>query len=89
MNLPPWVTKITTLWAGIGALLILFGSQGVAVPEFVLSIFSQGFVDAVIAFIGAVLVFYQYIRINVFGKAEARVASAMDKTKYLLNPFRT
>lgn len=64
MNLPSWVLKVTTVWTGIGTLLMLAGANGIHIPGIVLQIFAQNFVDAVVLLIGAIVAFLQFARLH-------------------------
>ena len=61
-KLPEWVAKVASLWVAIGTFLIMLGSTGVALPDFLTGIFSQAFVDEVLVVVGAVINFMQFVR---------------------------
>ena len=100
-NLPSWVAKVTTAWVAAGTFLIILGSQGVALPDFITSLFSQAFVDAVLQVVGAIITFVQFIRTIFVVEAEASYARMVQmnpnaqhqartysKTAFALNPFK-
>jgi hypothetical protein len=90
-QLPAWAVKIQSAWVAIGVLLIVLATQsGIPIPEFLPKIFSQGFVDATVTVIGAVLTFVQFVRAIFLVKpdAEVRVASEAQKNAYAFNPFK-
>lgn len=90
-DLPKWVLKVTTIWVAIGSLLMVTGSQGVTLPDFLPKLFSQELVDAVLQVIGAVITFVQFVRtMFVTNKLESdvQVLSVSDKRKFILNPFK-
>ena len=64
MNLPAWVLKVTTVWSGIGALVILLGSNGIHIPGVVMSLFAQNFIDAVLVLAGSIVTFLQFARLH-------------------------
>jgi hypothetical protein len=90
-SLPQWVAKVSASWTAIGVLLIVLANQsGIPVPDFLLKIFSQTFVDAVVTAGSAVIVFYQFVR-AIFARnnsAEVSALGADAKVKFLLNPFK-
>lgn len=90
-NLPEWVGKVTSAWIGIGTLLILLGSNGIAVPEWLSDVFSETFVNYVIAIIGSVINFAQFVRViynRAVGEVQVRVLSVKEKRTFVLNPFK-
>lgn len=87
VTLPPIFSKISTIWASIGTLLIVFGANGASVPQFILNIFSQATVDAVTIFLGAAITFYQYLRTLKGATAEVKSASS-PTIGHFLNPFK-
>lgn len=88
-NLPSWLVKIQSLWVSIGTLLILLSAKGLDMPDILLKIFSQDLLEAAVAVMGAVIVFYQFIRAQ-FAKTDAsvKVLSVGSKIAYALNPFK-
>lgn len=88
MNLPAWVTRISTIWASIGVLLAVFGGQGIELPAVITNIFSQAFVDAVITFTGSAIAFYQFIRTLTASKSDVK-SLATPTIGHYLNPFKS
>lgn len=93
MNLPNWVTRLQNAWVALGALLIVLGAQGVQVPQFILNIFSQEFVDNTLVVVGGVFTYIQYIRGQVLASVKnsvAVMALSVEKVRaFGLNPFKT
>lgn len=93
MNLPNWVTRLQNAWVALGALLIVLGAQGVQVPQFILNIFSQEFVDNTLVVVGSVFTYIQYIRGQVLAGVKnsvAVMALSVEKVRaFGLNPFKT
>lgn len=93
MNLPDWAVTAQTIWVALGSLLIVFAAQGIGIPEVLLEIFSQATVDAILAVVGSVIVFVQYVRNNILTKlkddeGEVQVLSTGAKVMYFVNPFK-
>ena len=97
MNLPAWVTKVLSFWAGIGVLLVMLGSYGINLPVGIIALFSPEAVEmlnniasAGVAFAGTVVTFYQFVRALFLNKSvEVNILSNDAKVKYILNPFKT
>ena len=88
-NLPEWVGKVTTSWVAVGTLLIVLSSQGAPLPEQVIDIFSQTFVDEVLKVTGSVITFAQFIRAIFAAKeGEVQTLSASSKRSFALNPLK-
>jgi hypothetical protein len=89
-NLPPWATKAIQIWLTIGTILTLVGTKLIPIPAFIPAFFSQEFVSAVLAVVGAVITFWQIIRATVASHPSnaAKLASSENKTAYMLNPFK-
>lgn len=93
-NLPPWAQRAIQIWLTIGTILMAFGSHIVALPAWLPAFFQQDFVDATMLVIGALITYWQHIRVKVaLAPKEVntiRLASVDQKTKtaYILNPFK-
>lgn len=86
-TLPKWFTTFATGWVSIGALLIAFGFKG---PDWLPAIFSEPFVQATAAILGAVITYFQYLK-GVFvakavGTVHAFKAGAVQA--FYWNPFK-
>jgi len=89
-NIPNWLKRISTSWVAIGAILISFGIGGESF-SFLSAIFSQDFVNVTLTTVGAVITWYQYIRVNVISKKLQTTVQALsnsDIVSYLINPFK-
>lgn len=97
------VTKVLAFWAGIGTLLITFGSTGtIDVPEFLLQLFSVEFTsllqetfDAIIKALGLVILVAQTVR-GYFAVKEvdsnsiqAKILNKKQVAKLYFNPFKS
>lgn len=88
MNLPSWIAKWSAAWIGVGTLLMIFGAQGVAVPQFLIDLFSQKTAEAVTVFIGAVIAFLQFVR-TLAPKSDAQIHARSAGNKWAwANPFK-
>jgi hypothetical protein len=90
-NLPGWVKKTHNMWLGVSAFLVISVAQGIEIPDFLLSIFSEDFWNATIGAISTVIAYFQYVR-GEFAKKVAetqiRVQSVRSKLMYIVNPFK-
>jgi hypothetical protein len=63
---------------------------GISTPEWLPELFTQGFIQAVTVFFGALISFYQVLR-AIFAKDQASGVSTMSssqKLAFILNPFK-
>lgn len=88
MNLPKWVTRAQAIWVALGTFLVILGAQGAAVPGWLSGIFSQQTFDAILAVVGAVVTFYQYVRAIFVTKTEIKSYSTSVDWGYVINPFK-
>lgn len=87
-TLPKWFTTFAAGWVSIGALLIAFGFKGG--PEWLPAIFSEPFVQATAAILGAIITYFQYLKgifvAKVVGSVHAYTVGALQK--FYWNPFK-
>ena len=99
-NLPAWVAKWITIWTTIGALLVMFGTKIMDIPDWMPALFSDATVKVIMALVGAAVTTFQYFRTEVFKKVSGvisvengvtiksvKVLSLTQKRKFAWNPF--
>lgn len=102
-NLPAWVARAISIWTTIGAILIMFGTKIVDIPEWMPALFSDATVQVIMAVLGSAISAFQYFRTQVFKKAfaesvtvhpvsgdrivETKVLSISKKRNITWNPF--
>ena len=69
----------------------MLATQGVTIPEWLPDLFSQSFVDATLAVVGAVITYFQFVRQIFASKSNdvgVKILSAGQKRSFALNPFK-
>lgn len=91
MKIREIILKASSFWILIGTLAVTLGMQGLHIPEWVPDLFSQGFIDALLIAVGAVLDFVSFVRV-IFAPRDTEVqALEVGKVKALSfykNPFK-
>lgn len=87
-TLPKWFTTFAAGWVSIGALLIAFGFKGG--PDWLPVVFSEPFVQASAAVLGAIITYFQYLKgvfvAKIIGTVHTFKAGAL--SKFYWNPFK-
>lgn len=100
-DLPAWVAKWISIWTTIGAILIMFGTKIVDIPDWMPALFSDATVKVIMAVLGSAISAFQYFRTEVFKKVStevteivngvaiksAKVLSLKQKRNFAWNPF--
>lgn len=92
------INKILSTWAAIGVSLIAMGSSGfISLPDILLELFSQDFVDrvdivikAIISAIGAAITFAQYFRANIISnKLDSDIGATSVRSSDIINRLKS
>lgn len=77
-NLPAWVAKWITIWTTIGALLVMFGTKIMDIPDWMPALFSDATVRVILTVVGSAISAFQYFRTDVFKKVSTEVTNVVD-----------
>lgn len=77
-DLPAWVAKWISIWTTIGALLVMFGTKIMDIPDWMPALFSDATVKAVMFLVGAAITTFQYFRTEVFKRVSTEVTEVVN-----------